>query len=185
MPAAKTELALIFDWETTGLVKHPDADLVKQPKAIEFGGVLIELKKGKIVDETNILINPGEQLEPIITKITGISNEMLADAPTFLQVLPQVQDFFQRAVAMCSHNLPFDKAILRGELARRNIEGFPWPLRELCTVGLYKEHWGRNPKLSELFETLMGKPLAQTHRALDDVKAMVEFIQKEKLWQMM
>ena len=172
-----------MDFETTGLNKHPDADLHKQPKAIEFGGVLISLKDGSIKEELNILINPREPLEAIITKITGITNEQLVGQPTFDEALPTIRAMFAKAVGVVAHNLPFDKAILFGELARRNITDFPWPPREMCTVGLYREQWGRNPKLIELYESIMGKPLAQTHRALDDVKAMVEFIQKEKLWE--
>jgi len=35
----------------------------------------------------------------------------------------------------------------------------------------------------ELYEAVLGKPLAQTHRALDDVKALVEIIQAEALWE--
>ena len=85
---------------------------------------------------------------------------------------------------MVAHNLPFDKAIIRGELARCGIEDFPWPERELCTVGLHRDAWGRNPRLVELYESVMGKPLAQTHRALDDANALVEIIQKEELWLM-
>jgi hypothetical protein len=37
----------------------------------------------------------------------------------------------------------------------------------------------------ELYEAVIGKPLAQTHRALDDVAALVEIIVKEKLWEVM
>jgi DNA polymerase III epsilon subunit-like protein len=84
-----------------------------------------------------------------------------------------------------AHNLPFDRAIMRGELARHGVTDFPWPEREVCTVGLYKEAWGRNPKLLELYEDVLGRPLAQTHRALDDVKALVEIIQSEELWRFM
>jgi hypothetical protein len=69
-------------------------------------------------------------------------------------------------------------------LARLNELEVPWPEIELCTVGLHKDDWGRNPKLIELYAATMGKPLAQTHRALDDVMALVEIIQKAELWRL-
>jgi DNA polymerase III epsilon subunit-like protein len=175
--------AIVFDWETTGLTLHPEADLRKQPQGIEFGAVLISLDDGAILEEASILINPGVPLSDEITKITGLTDADLADAPAFADVLPQLRRMFSQAHCAVSHNLPFDRAILRGELRRANVTEFPWPQREVCTVGLYKETWGRNPRLMELYEAVMGKPLAQTHRALDDVKALHEVIMAEQLWE--
>jgi DNA polymerase III subunit epsilon len=179
-----SDLAIIFDTETTGLTLHPDARLELQPRMIEFGAVLMSLADGSIVEEANILINPGAPLPAEIVKITGITDDDLRDASTFVNVLPQLRRIFGEAVAVVAHNLPFDRAILRGELLRAKIDAFPWPPRETCTVGLYRAEWGRNPRLIELYAAAMGRPLAQTHRALDDVKAMVEIIQKEELWRM-
>lgn len=175
--------AIVFDFETTGLTLHPEADLRKQPQAIEFGAVLISLDDGSITEEASILINPGVPLSEEITKITGLKDEDLADAPDFLTVLPQLRRMFAEAHCAVSHNLPFDRAILRGDLRRANVTDFPWPQREVCTVGLYKDDWGRNPRLLELYEAVIGKPLAQTHRALDDVKALHEIIMAERLWE--
>lgn len=176
-------MLLVLDWETTGLTLHPDADYTKQPRAIEFGAAL--LRDGVIEEEISILINPQMKLPAIITKITGLTDEDLRDAPTFERVLPQLERVFRSATSVVAHNLPFDKAILMGELKRAKLTEFPWPKKESCTVGIYQEHWGRNPKLTELYERVMGKPLAQTHRAVDDVLALVEIIQKERLWQIM
>lgn len=177
-------MILLFDTETTGLTLHPDAELRKTPRCIEFGGVLMNRKTGAVEEEISILINPGVPLEPIITKITGLTDADLADAPSFEQVLPQLRRIFGAARCTVCHNAPFDKAIIRGELARIQCLDFPWPAQTLCTVGLYKDAWGRNPKLTELYAHVMGRPLAQTHRALSDVMAMVEIFQKEKLWQL-
>lgn len=179
-----SERAVIFDTETTGLTLHPDAKIGLQPRMIEFGAVLMSLEDGSIVEEASILINPGSALPDEIVKITGITDEELRDAPAFADVLPQLLRIFASASAVVAHNLPFDRAILRGELLRAKIDVFPWPTRETCTVGLYRAEWGRNPRLTDLYESVMGRPLAQTHRALDDVRAMVEIIQKEELWKM-
>lgn len=172
---------IVFDTETTGLTLHPDAPVTKQPRMIEFGAVLLGAG-GRVEEEASILINPGEPLTPEITKITGLTDADLRDAPPFITVLPQLRRLFESADCVMAHNLPFDKAIVRGELARANVTDLWWPPRELCTVGLYRSLWGRNPRLVELYAAVMGRPLAQTHRALDDVKALVEIIQKEELW---
>lgn len=175
---------LVFDNETTGLTLHPQADVRKQPKMIEFGGVLISSADGSVTEEFSILIDPRERLEPIITKITGLTDKDLFGAPTFLEALPQLRRIFESCDAVIAHNLPFDKAIVLGELARNEITDFPWPDREMCTAGLYKERWGRNPKMLELYEAVVGKPLGQTHRALDDALALVEIVLHEELWRL-
>lgn len=177
-------MILLFDTETTGLTLHPDAEVRKQPRCIEFGGVLMNRHTGAVEEEISILINPGVPLEPVITKITGLTDADLKDAPSFAEALPQLRRVFGAARCVMAHNLPFDKAIIRGELARLDCLNFPWPAQGICTVGLYKDAWGRNPKLTELYEHVMGAPLAQTHRALDDVRAMVEIVQKEELWRL-
>jgi DNA polymerase-3 subunit epsilon len=174
--------ALIFDTDTTGLTLHPSAPVEKQPRVIEFGGVLLSLENGEIEEEFSLLINPGAPLPEEIVKITGITDSDLRDAPTFEATLPQLRRIFGSARTVVAHNLPFDRAIIHGELRRANITDFPWPAREMCTMGMYRAEWGRDPRLVELYEAVMGHPLAQTHRALDDVKAMVEVIQKEALW---
>jgi len=168
-----SELILVFDTETTGLTLHPDAPLHKQPKIIEIGIALLD-RNGAIVETINHLIDPQEQITEEITKITGITNDDLKGAFTFAQALPSIRNAFERASAVFAHNLPFDKAMLKNELARAAVYDFPWPKNEYCTVGIHKEQWGRNPKLTELYEFATGVPLPQTHRALDDVLALVD-----------
>jgi DNA polymerase III epsilon subunit-like protein len=177
-------LMIVYDTETTGLTLHPDADIRKQPRIIEFGAVLLRLDDGSIEEEVEIMVDPRESLSEEITKITGITDADLVGAPSFEEVLPQLRRLFGSAAAVAAHNLPFDKAMILAELARAGVTDFPWPARELCTVATYKESWGRNPKLIELYAAILGKPLAQTHRALDDVKALVEIIRAERLWEL-
>ena len=177
----KADRIIIFDTETTGLTLHPDAPLSKQPKIIEFGAVILD--QGETVEEASLLINPQEPLTEEIIKITGLTDDDLKDQPPFSKHLPYLNQLFGSCGHVMAHNLPFDRAMIMNEVARlSDAEPFPWPERETCTVGLYKEQWGYNPKLLQLYEDVMGKPLAQTHRALDDVKALVEIIREEELW---
>lgn len=178
-------ITLVFDTETTGIPIHPNARMENQPRNIEWGGALVN-SKGEILEEFGTLINP--EVIPTnvdkrsnlidkakIFKISGIDTDILKDYPTFKDVAPQIRPFFEKADQLIAHNLPFDKAMMELDLKRCGLEeDWPWPKIQTCTVQEHKEEWGRFPKLLELFEHYTGTPLAQTHRALDDVKALVE-----------
>jgi DNA polymerase III epsilon subunit-like protein len=171
----ENNLILVFDTETTGLTLHPDAPLAKQPKIIELGAALVD-REGNVVETLSQLVHPRESITEEITRITGITNEDLVGAPNFEECLPQLRHIFGQAFAVFAHNLPFDKKLLMYDLKRAACEDFPWPETEYCTIGLHRSIWGRNMKMTELYEHAMKKPLPQTHRALDDVMALVEIV---------
>lgn len=174
-----TMRALIIDFETTGLTLHPDAKPELQPRAIEFAGVLIN-GDGTVISEDSFLINPGVPISDEITKITGIVNADLITAPAFAEVAPRIAKLMAEADALIAHNLPFDRAILQHELMLAALAAdWRWPAQQYCTVQLYEPMWGRRPRLIELYESVMGKPYEQTHRALDDVRALAEIIVKD------
>jgi DNA polymerase III epsilon subunit-like protein len=176
-------LVVVFDTETTGLPLHPKALLSKQPRIIELGAALMNFD-GEIVGTFQQLLNPGELITDEITRITGITNDQLRDQPRFVDVLPELRLFFGRAFAVFAHNLPFDRSLLNFDLERAGCKDFPWPPMEFCTVGLHRAEWGRNPKLTELYEFAMERPLPQTHRALDDVLALAEVVRTLELHSM-
>lgn len=171
-------ITLVFDTETTGIPKHPTAQDKVQPRIIEFGGALVD-SDGNILEELNLLINPGKdehgkdiKLEEVITKITGLTDEDLKDAPSFAEVAPQIMAMFRKADADLAHNLPFDFTMMELDINRAEIPDWPWPSIRICTVQEHAEEWGRRPKLIELFEYYTGEKLEQKHRAIDDVKAL-------------
>lgn len=168
---------LIFDTETTGLILHPAARDELQPRIIEWGGLLVD-KAGNELEELDILIRPeGATVSPEITKITGITPEQLHHRPIFKEVMHQLGALFTKADVLIAHNLPFDRRMMELELNRVHpmaVETWPWPRVMLCTVQEHAEEWGRRPKLTELYAHYMGRPLGQTHRALDDVRALKE-----------
>lgn len=167
---------LIFDTETTGLPLHPSAKDEVQPRIIEWGGCLVN-SKGEILDELDILINPGMTIPPRITEITGITDADVKWQPRFSKAAKTIRGYFEKADALIAHNLPFDKSMMTLEIARNNIKDWPWPNVQICTVQEHAEAWGRRPKLLELYEHHTGNKLAQTHRALDDVHALLEICQ--------
>lgn len=166
-------IALIFDTETTGIPKHPRAKDSVQPRVIEWGGALYDSAAKAVVREHHVIINPKQPLEEIITKITGLTDDDLADQPEFREVLGPLREMFSAADALVAHNLPFDHTMMELELARCGEREWPWPRYNVCTVQEHAEEWGRRPKLLELYQHYTGEPLAQTHRALDDVMALV------------
>lgn len=182
LPLARRKTrTLVYDTETTGLLKPGIADLASQPKIIEFA--LVELDEDyNEVGEWSWLIHPGESITPEITKITGLTDADLIGKPSFIQVLPEIEEAFMGAHRLMAHNLPFDMGMLTNELKRIGREfAFPYPPNQLCTVQLASELiFGRRARMTELYEKTMGKPLAQTHRALDDVKALVEIVRAQR-----
>jgi len=171
---------LVFDTETTGLMLPSSAPLEKQPKVIELG--LVVLDGEEEVFSGNWLVNPGEQISAEITKITGITNDQLVGMPSFAEVWALAYGHFLEADGVVAHNLPFDKGLIDFECTR--IDGQPWggwPATQICTVQEYVHVFGRRPKLKDLYEQYTFKKLEQTHRALDDVRALVEAIRASGL----
>ena len=86
---------IVFDLETTGLPKAEGADLDIQPRITEFGAIKLDenLKEVGILD---FLVNPGIPLDPVITKITGLTDNDLKDKPPFVANLEKITDFFRR-----------------------------------------------------------------------------------------
>lgn len=166
---------IIFDTETTGLPLPNAAPLEKQPKVIELGMVVLD--KGT-EHRLNWLINPGEQITEEITKITGITNDDLVGKPAFSEIVPEVLEWFAGSDVAIAHNAPFDTKLINFEFKRLGIE-FPWPESVVCTVQEYTHRFGKRPKLTQLYEDVMGETLAQTHRAIDDALALCDALDKD------
>lgn len=175
------KLTNVFDTETTGLLKPDGARLEDQPRIIEFGITQLD-SNYKVVREANWLINPGVELPPEITKITGLTDKDLKDKPSFIEVLPEIIEIFLGVDRVVAHNLPFDWGMLTNELKRIGAQyRFPYPPQQVCTVQLSQDLvYGRRARMVELYRDTLGHELAQTHRALDDVHALVEIITERK-----
>lgn len=172
--------AVIFDTETTGLLLPSSAPLEKQPRIIELGVVVVE--DGVLTSQYNWLINPGCEISEEITKITGITNADLEGKPTFSQLLGEIDFAFLGSDYGFAHNAPFDTTMISNELRLINRGWFYWPTTMICTAQEYTHVMGKRPRLIQLYEHVMGVPLKQTHRALDDAMAVFEVLNKEKFF---
>ncbi len=158
----------IYDTETTGLPNHFKSPLAKQPRVIEFGGIVTD--GASILKTLEFKCNPGIEIESIITKITGITNDDLRDKPPFQHFLPDLKDYFAGTDASIAHNASFDKNMLTFALRRidKDLTAISFPQLAICTVEQTMPIFGRRMKLTELYSHYVG-PYEQKHRALDDV----------------
>lgn len=167
---------IFFDTETTGLLKPEAAQLAIQPNMTEISAIKCKKIDGdyEIVDEFNTLVKPPIPLPPEITKITGITDEMLENEPHFLDVYPDLARFFLGVDTMVAHNLSFDVSIIQHELERYDLlTRFPWPMNWRCTIDLSMPITGKRMKLGALYAMATGKEIKGAHRARNDVVAMI------------
>jgi DNA polymerase-3 subunit epsilon len=149
-----------IDLETTGgtAVHH---------RIIEVGIVLLD--GGQVVEAWSSLVNPGIRIPPTIVDFTGISNDMVEDAPTFHDLRAEVRRRLDGRLFV-AHNARFDYGFVRNEF-RRAGEKFSAPV--LCTVrlsrALFREHARHN--LDTLIERY-GLECDQRHRALGDAAVL-------------
>lgn len=168
---------IAFDNETTGL-KRPDAcDLKIQPYITEIYLCKFDFD-GNIHAEFNKLVKPPVPIPEIITKITGIDDNMVKNAPTFIEIYDELVDFVLGEKTIFAHNCSFDIDVLKGELKRFDMDyNFPWPPYQCCTVEASMAIQNKRLTLDKLFEVATGKPRTEgSHRARKDVLDMVKCI---------
>jgi DNA polymerase III epsilon subunit family exonuclease len=124
---------------------------------------------GEVTRTFSTLVNPERRIPPMITGLTGISDQMVRDAPRFHEIAPRVMTALRGRVFV-AHNAPFDWRFLTTEMDRalgRQMDG-----RQLCTVRLARKLL---PELSsrslDALALYFGLEIEARHRALDDAVA--------------
>lgn len=144
-----------LDIETTGLDPNKD-------EIIEIG--CVRFRDRRVDAEWSTLIHPGRRIPPFITRLTGITDQMVLQAPAILDVLPELADFVGDAPIL-GHNVRFDLSFFKKHsLFRLNatLDTYEMAAVLLPNAGRYN--------LSALAQSL-GVPYPATHRALDDSRA--------------
>lgn len=137
----------------------------------EIGAV--KVKNGKIIEEFQTLINPGRSIPKFITGITGITNEMVADAPKFSDIAERFFEFTKGAIFV-AHNVRFDYGFMQKEFQRLETS-FVRPV--LCTVqGMRKHYPGLHSYSLKNLCVNFNISLEQHHRAMFDAKAAAELL---------
>lgn len=162
--------ALIFDTETSGLIDNHSMPLDRQPEVIEFAGMLVDLESGATLQDLELLIRPERPVSAEVTGITRITNEMLAGAPAFRAVAPQIELLLSEAQLAIAHNASYDQEILNLEFERLGRD-LAWP-RVVCTVEATVHLKGFRLSLTGLHELLFNEPVTEAHRAKNDTVAL-------------
>jgi DNA polymerase III epsilon subunit-like protein len=126
------------------------------------------VKDGFLVSRYSSLVDPGIALDPMITQITGITDEMLVGKPTIEQLMPSFYEFTEK-LPLVAHNAPFDCRFLE----RDSIAcGFHFDQDVFDTLSFARRVLPKQPsyKLGVLTE-LLGIPLNDAHRAWCDAEA--------------
>ena len=168
---------IAFDTETTGLIKPEPTDINLQPYIIE-----IYLAKFnplfEIIEDFESLVKPPIPISDEITNITGITNEMIKNAPTFPEIYDDLCNFTLGEEFIFAHNASFDISMLKNELKRIDCDyKFPWPKNHYCTVELSFPINNKRMTLSDLYKFCTQKTILNAHRAKNDVLPMIECIE--------
>lgn len=121
------------------------------------------------------LVNPKQPISQFITALTGIDNDMVADAPVFEDLSDTLLPLL-RGTLLIAHNSRFDYTFLRHEFHRIGV-GFAAPT--LCTVQLSRRLYPQFHKhnLDSIIQRFQ-IDAAQRHRAMTDVMALADFLEK-------
>ena len=173
---------IIFDTETTGLLKPSANELSAQPYITELYALKVrqyDSRRFDIIGEYEQMFKVPVKLDEVIVRITGITDKMLANKPTFNDCFSDVSKFFLGAERMVAHNLPFDRSMMANEMLRCDkVLNFPWPRQHVCTVEKSMAIEQRRMNLQKLHTELMGKPFEEAHRAKNDVMALYDCYQQ-------
>jgi DNA polymerase III epsilon subunit-like protein len=171
-------VVIVFDTETTGLIKNVAVPLKDQPQIIELYAQKLDDQSLETIGEWHSLFFVKEVSEEV-TNITSITTEMLKDAPKFAQKLESLVKFFLGELILVGHNLAYDRDMLAVELKRLDASlKFPWPHRHICTVEASEAIDGFRLSLTALHEKLFGQGFQDAHRAKSDVSATVNCLRE-------
>lgn len=174
---------ILFDTETTGLMRPEIVPIDQQPEIIEVGIVKLRDADLSEVERFSCLIRPRIlPLQKVVTDATKITEEMLKTAPSFARVLPKLIMLFLGEEIVVGHNVGFDMDVLYTELLRLGrAKRFPFPPTHLDTVEMTMDLEAdrkKSPRLSlgHLYEVVTGKTMPVKHRALDDAAALGDIL---------
>lgn len=164
------ETIAVIDFETTGLGPMTGG------RATEIAAVLV--RGGEVVDAWSSLMNSGAWVPPQIQALTGISNEMLADAPDSASVMRELARF-TAGCPLVAHNAAFDRGFWQAEMARAGLA--PDPAHAFaCTVLLSRRLWPEagSHGLGAITQFHDIRFDGRAHRALADARVTAELLLK-------
>lgn len=154
---------VVFDIETTGLSKEKEM-------ITEIGAV--KVADGKIIDRFSTFVNPQRPISAEITKLTGITDDMVKDAPTIENILPEFLKFCEDTV-LVAHNASFDTGFIRIAAERTGLGELHHTIVDTLELARALLPELNKHKLDIVCEHL-GVTLNGHHRAVNDAEATAE-----------
>jgi len=156
---------VFFDLETTG--KNPEIDRI-----VEIAVIKINLDGQK--EEKRYLLNPNIEIPPEATLIHGITNEMVADRPTFKQISKALFSYLSDCDLAGYNSDRFDIPLLSTEFQRVGLI-YPNPgTNQVDAYKLYTYHYPNT--LEAVYERIFGDKLDGAHGAHADTNATVKIL---------
>jgi len=158
---------IVVDVETTG----SDS---KKNRITDIACVTV--KDGEIISEYESLVNPHQSIPPFISQMTGITYDMVINAPEAINVFEDFRNIFsEESAVFVAHNARFDFGFVNNTLKRVELEELKSPL--LCTLKLARRLIPTKQKknvgsLADYF----GIPVHNRHRAMGDASATAKFL---------
>lgn len=158
---------VVVDVETTG--SNPASNRI-----IEVACVVV--KDGSIKEEFSTLINPHQHIPYFISKMTGITNEMVFKAPSFEQIAKKLKGLFSQPDSVfVAHNVNFDYNFIKFSFERSG-ETFP-DIPKLCTLKLAKRLIsGITKRNVGALSEYLGIAISNRHRAFGDARATAQIL---------
>ena len=158
---AITDEVIVFDIETTGLSNQTER--ITEIGAVRYVG-------GEAVEEFDTFVNPGKPIPDKIVKLTGITDAMVAGAPSEKDALEQFYAFCGSTKILVAHNAAFDTGFIRAAAKR---SGLPYPFTSVDTLTICRSLYPhlKNHKLDTVAEYLQLPPFNH-HRACDDARVL-------------
>lgn len=160
----------VVDVETTG-------GRANYSRVTEIGVAIVQ--NGEVVDTWETLVNPGCSIPSKITKLTGITNEMVADAPSFAEIADELADKLEDCIFV-AHNVNFDYSFIKHEYSRAGT-WFRKP--KFCTVQHSRKAFpGLDSYSLANLTRYFDIDLKHHHRALCDATATAKILCHIKGW---
>ena len=154
---------VVLDLETTGL---------KPGKSAMIEVAAVRVSHGNLGEEFHTLLNPGRHVPAGITRLTGITDDMLRDQPRIEEVFPQLQHFLGPAVIV-AHNASFDLGFLNFDAQR--LAAAPLRNSSVCTLKLARRLLaGIRSRSLDSVAAHLGVSYPTQHRALADARVTAE-----------
>lgn len=160
-----TKSIIFFDLETTGVDVNKD-------RIVEISATK---KNPDGTQETKtILVNPTVPIPKEASDVHGITDEVVADAPTFAQISKSLRAWFDGCDLGGFNSDSFDVSLLNNELERAGLEGVTWNPSLVDVMKLYRKLHPNT--LSDVYKRLIGKDLDNAHSAEADILATMEVL---------